>query len=184
MHQPLRLRVCRDAVDELHVHSVPDHTFPVEAKPNQDVPVHGGCAGSGRRRAAQLEPHGGHHPSAAVTGDLRVGVLAHGLGGSTDLPIPCAYAVIGAAWALTFTFAVVAFAVVAFAWRRPRFDPAKPGRPLPMWITRTVDAPAVRRAVAAVALLFAPRWRRPGCMVRRTAGTHCRACSTGCSGWD
>ena len=57
-------------------------------------------------------------------------VLAHGLGGSTDLPIPYTYALIGAAWALTFTFAVV-----ALAWRRPRFDPGQPGRPLPQWVT-------------------------------------------------
>ena len=33
--QPIELRVNSDVVDELHVHSVPDHTFPVEAKPNQ-----------------------------------------------------------------------------------------------------------------------------------------------------
>lgn len=33
--QPIRLHVNSDAVDELHVHSVPDHTFRVEAKPNQ-----------------------------------------------------------------------------------------------------------------------------------------------------
>ena len=58
--------------------------------------------------------------------DRSAAVLAHGLGGSTDLPIPFTYALIGAAWALTFTFAVV-----ALAWRRPRFDPDKPGRPLP-----------------------------------------------------
>ncbi|CQD02519.1 hypothetical protein BN970_00168 [Mycolicibacterium conceptionense] len=40
-------------------------------------------------------------------------LLAHGLGGSTDLPIPYTYALIGAAWTLTFTFAVV-----ALAWRQ------------------------------------------------------------------
>lgn len=33
--QPIRLQVNSDVVDELHVHSVPDHTFQVEAKPNQ-----------------------------------------------------------------------------------------------------------------------------------------------------
>src|SRR2546423_14688759 len=33
--QPIQLRVNSDAPDELHVHSVPDHPFPVEAKPNQ-----------------------------------------------------------------------------------------------------------------------------------------------------
>ena len=62
-------------------------------------------------------------------------VLAHGLGGSSDLPVPYAYAMVGAAWALTFTFALV-----AFAWRRPRFDPLKPGRPLPAAVTTLVDA--------------------------------------------
>ena len=82
--------------------------------------------------------------------DRSTAVLAHGLGGSTDLPIPLSYALIGAAWALTFTFAVV-----ALAWRRPRFDPDKPGRPLPQRVTTLIDAPATRWAVAIAALLFA-----------------------------
>jgi|SRR4051812_12088310 hypothetical protein len=33
--QPIQLRVNSDVPDQLHVHSVPDHTFPVEAKPGQ-----------------------------------------------------------------------------------------------------------------------------------------------------
>lgn len=77
-------------------------------------------------------------------------VLAHGLGGSGDLPVPYAYAMVGAAWALTFTFALV-----AFAWRQPRFDPLKPGRPLPAALTVFVDARASRWAAAALALVFA-----------------------------
>lgn len=77
-------------------------------------------------------------------------VLAHGLGGSGDLPVPYLYAMVGAAWALTFTFALV-----AFAWRRPRFDPAKPGRALPAWVTSVVDARATRWAAAGLALVFA-----------------------------
>ena len=84
-----------------------------------------------------------------TTGGATV-VLAHGLGGSGDLPVPYAYAMVGAAWALTFTFALV-----AFAWRAPRFDPSKPGRPLPAVLTRFVDARITRWAVAAVALVFA-----------------------------
>ncbi len=76
-------------------------------------------------------------------------VLAHGLGGSSDLPVPYAYAMVGAAWALTFTFALV-----AFAWRRPRFDPLKPGRPLPTAVTTLVDARATRWTAAAAALAF------------------------------
>jgi hypothetical protein len=77
-------------------------------------------------------------------------VLAHGLGGSSDLPVPYAYSVIGAAWALTFTFALV-----AFAWRRPRFDPLKPGRPLPKVVTALVDSRLTRGVAATAALLFA-----------------------------
>jgi hypothetical protein len=77
-------------------------------------------------------------------------VLAHGLGGSGDLPVPYAYAMVGAAWALTFTFALV-----AFAWRRPRFDPLKPGRSLPTVLTTLVDSRVIRWSAAAVALVFA-----------------------------
>ena len=76
-------------------------------------------------------------------------VLAHGLGGSSDLPVPYAYSVIGAAWALTFTFALV-----AFAWRRPRFDPLKPAHPLPAALTALVDSPVTRGFAAAGALAF------------------------------
>ncbi|ETB28537.1 membrane protein [Mycobacterium avium subsp. hominissuis 10-4249] len=77
-------------------------------------------------------------------------VLAHGLGGSGDLPVPYAYAMVGAAWALTFTFALV-----AFAWRRPRFDPLKPGRALPAALTAFVDARATRYTAAGLALAVA-----------------------------
>ncbi|KUI03651.1 hypothetical protein [Mycobacterium sp. IS-3022] len=79
-----------------------------------------------------------------------VSVLAHGLGGSTDLPIPFTYALIGAAWALTFTFAVV-----ALAWRKPRFDPTNSVRPLPRWVSTVVDAPLTRWIVALAGLAFA-----------------------------
>ncbi|GAT10977.1 hypothetical protein H7I77_06150 [Mycolicibacterium novocastrense] len=79
-----------------------------------------------------------------------VSVLAHGLGGSTDLPIPFTYAVVGAAWALTFTFAVV-----AFAWKKPRFDPDNSVRPLPHWVTAVIDAPVTRWALALAGLGFA-----------------------------
>jgi heme/copper-type cytochrome/quinol oxidase subunit 2 len=33
--QPITIRLTSDARDELHVHSVPDHTFAVAAAPNQ-----------------------------------------------------------------------------------------------------------------------------------------------------
>lgn len=59
---------------------------------------------------------------------------AHGLGGSTDLPIPFLYAMVGASWALT-----ISFAVLALAWKEPRF--ADPGEPV---------APRARRPWLAV----------------------------------
>ena len=43
--------------------------------------------------------------------------VAHGVGGSTDLPIPFLYAMVGASWALT-----ISFAVLALAWKEPRFS--------------------------------------------------------------
>jgi hypothetical protein len=76
-------------------------------------------------------------------------ILAHGLGGSSDLPVPYAFSVIGAAWALTFTFALV-----AFAWKRPRFDPDNPARPLPAAVTTFVDSRITRGIAAAAALAF------------------------------
>lgn len=46
------------------------------------------------------------------------GLQTHGVGGSTDLPIPFIYAMVGASWALT-----ISFAVLALAWKEPRFSP-------------------------------------------------------------
>jgi hypothetical protein len=35
LHEPIVIHVNSDVADELHVHSTPDHTFKIEAKPNQ-----------------------------------------------------------------------------------------------------------------------------------------------------
>jgi hypothetical protein len=64
-------------------------------------------------------------------------ILAHGIGGSKDLPIPTELAVAGAVAALT-----ISFTVLAIAWRSPRYDAATSGRPAPAWLSRLVDAPA------------------------------------------
>ena len=77
-------------------------------------------------------------------------IVAHGLGGSEDLPIPYTSVLIGGAWALTFSFAVV-----VFAWRTPRFGPDKPGRPAPLWVDRFVDSRVTRTAASVMALVFA-----------------------------
>jgi cation transporter-like permease len=53
-------------------------------------------------------------------------LATHGVGGSTDLPIPFIYAMVGASWALT-----ISFAVLALAWKEPKFADGPPPRPLP-----------------------------------------------------
>ncbi|MBC7300523.1 MAG: hypothetical protein H5T78_06170 [Nocardia sp.] len=75
--------------------------------------------------------------------------LAHGLSGGADLPIPLTYALIGAAWALTFSFALL-----FLTWRRPVLDPDSPGFALPTPLRRMIDARATRTVigVASVAI--------------------------------
>jgi hypothetical protein len=70
---------------------------------------------------------------------IAAGLQTHGLGGSTDLPIPFLYAMVGASWALT-----ISFAVLALAWKEPRFA-AEPA---------AKDPPARRPWLAVVGLLL------------------------------
>jgi len=95
-------------------------------------------------KAEWFNPGGSVKDRAALSmiedGERR-GVLRHEktIIDSTSGNTGIAYAMVGAAWALTFTFALV-----AFAWRQPRFDPEAPGHPLPAWVTTLVDARATR----------------------------------------
>jgi len=73
----------------------------------------------------------------------------HGLGGSTDLPIPFTYTVVAAAWALSFSFVIL-----IFAWRTPRLRADSPGWPLPSWVNSFASSPAVRRVLAGLGLAF------------------------------
>jgi len=62
-------------------------------------------------------------------------VLAHGIGGAKDLPIPASLAMLGAGMALA-----VSFLVLALAWKQPRFDAARRGRPLPAGVAAVLDS--------------------------------------------
>jgi hypothetical protein len=84
-------------------------------------------------------------------------LLAHGVGGRQDLPIPFELAVLGAALAL-----VVSFLILGFAWKESRYRGDESGRPLPDALTRAADSPWARwtlrilgLAVAAYVLLAA-----------------------------
>lgn len=76
-------------------------------------------------------------------------VLAHGLGGRTDLPLDAVAAITGGGLAVAATF----LALTA-AWKRPRLHPDA-GRPLPPALARALDAPALTAAGRALALAAA-----------------------------
>jgi hypothetical protein len=77
-------------------------------------------------------------------------VLAHGVGGRQDLPIPFSLAVAGAAAAL-----VVSFLVLLMAWRRSRFQGDQSGRPLPLAVSRAADSSWMRWALRLLGLVVA-----------------------------
>ncbi|WP_107658660.1 hypothetical protein [Nocardia suismassiliense] len=76
--------------------------------------------------------------------------LAHGLNGAADLPIPLTYALIGAAWALTFSFAIL-----LVAWRRPRLEPDTPGLLVPSALRAVIDSRATRTVLAVLGVAAA-----------------------------
>ncbi|MCW2762153.1 MAG: hypothetical protein JWR85_2354 [Marmoricola sp.] len=77
-------------------------------------------------------------------------VPMHGLGGAKDLPIPLELAVAGATAAL-----IVSFCVLALAWRTPRYQDPRPGRPAPAALVRVVDSAWFQWVLRVLGLLFA-----------------------------
>jgi hypothetical protein len=74
-------------------------------------------------------------------------LLAHGIGGVRDLPVPQWLFYYGGAVVL-----VVSFLALAALWRRPRLEHAGPGRPLPAPIGRIVLSSSVRIALGALSV--------------------------------
>jgi hypothetical protein len=79
-------------------------------------------------------------------------ILAHGIGGRSDLPVPLWLAQYGAVAAL-----VVSFAVLSLFWRTPRLEgrAGSAGWPLPAAWQRVADARATRMGLRALGLLLA-----------------------------
>jgi hypothetical protein len=77
-----------------------------------------------------------------------VPLLAHGLGGRSELPLPLPLALLGAAMAV-----VVSFLALSASWFEPRLQRSS-GRPLPGSVQRVIDAPGTRALLRAAALLL------------------------------
>lgn len=76
--------------------------------------------------------------------------LAHGVGGTQDLPIPAFYAYAGG-----FAALLVSFLALGLLWPEPRYAGATAGRPLPRAGQRLAAAPALRRTAAGAGLAAA-----------------------------
>jgi hypothetical protein len=77
------------------------------------------------------------------------GFAQHGIGGAKDLPISPELAIAGAVAALA-----VSFGVLALAWREPRYDGHRVGRPAPGWMSSLTASPGWHVAMRAIGLLF------------------------------
>jgi hypothetical protein len=75
-------------------------------------------------------------------------IFAHGIGGSRDLPIPLELTIAAAVAALT-----ISFTVLAVAWRTPRYDGDRTGRPAPGWVARLVEATWFRVTLRVLGVL-------------------------------
>jgi hypothetical protein len=76
-------------------------------------------------------------------------LLAHGVGGREDLPLPFGWAVAGA------TFAVlVSFVALGWLWTTPRLDGAHSGRPVPAALGRALDSTAFAWVKRVLTLLI------------------------------
>jgi type IV secretory pathway VirB2 component (pilin) len=84
------------------------------------------------------------------TGDGAALVLAHGVGGRQDLPIPFSYALGGAVVTL-----IVTFVLLGALWQQPRFHGATAGRQLPRALQRVVDSRWFRLLLRLIGLAFA-----------------------------
>lgn len=74
-------------------------------------------------------------------------IVAHGIGGIRDLPVPTSYFVVGAGVVL-----VLSFAALAALWRRPLLERHAGGRPLPAALERVLLSRALRGTVGALSL--------------------------------
>jgi hypothetical protein len=87
-------------------------------------------------------------PAGSMPG--RSMVVAHGIGGRQDLPIPMSLLLAGAAIAV-----LASFVALSVLWRRSRLRGTAAGRPLPVALQRIADHRATRAVLRALGLALA-----------------------------
>ena len=104
-----------------------------------DDSVQGDGAGPVRDRARGSRP-----PDRRARGSS-LSVLAHGIGGVKDLPVPGWLFLWGAAVVL-----VLSFLALGALWKRPQLERRAPGRPFPAGLERVLRSVALRVVVGAL----------------------------------
>ncbi|CAM3850643.1 hypothetical protein [Smaragdicoccus niigatensis] len=98
-------------------------------------------------------------------------ILAHGLGGRTDLPVPLWIALTAGTAAV-----IISFIFVAALWTEPRLRGAAGGRAIPAAIETILDSPTTRAALRALglavfAVMLAESWLGPSASNENPAPT-------------
>jgi hypothetical protein len=76
-------------------------------------------------------------------------ILAHGIGGIRDLPVPD--------WLFFYGGGIVlgvSFLALAVLWKRPLLDRLRTGRPVPEWLERLVDSVPLRAVLGALSFFL------------------------------
>ena len=77
------------------------------------------------------------------------GLLAHGVGGVRDLPVPTWLFFWGGSVVL-----VVSFLALGVLWRRPQLERRRDGRPLPVWLQRFLGSTALRILLGTISAVL------------------------------
>lgn len=86
---------------------------------------------------------------AAAVDPQQMVILAHGVGGRRDLPVPFDSVLVGGGVAVA-----VSFAALLVLWPEPRLRGERAGRAFPAWVTTAVDSPETRWLLRGLGLLL------------------------------
>src|SRR4029079_4767034 len=105
----------------------------------RDDPLQGKCSGPVRGRAGEQQPSDRGARGSPLT------LLAHGIGGVRDLPVPDWLFFWGGAVVLVFSFLAL-----GALWKTPQLERRRRGRPLPAGLERVLRSPVLHGILGAI----------------------------------